>query len=932
MKKVKEFFAKIKNLDKKKKLVVTVVACVVALAIVGGVIAAVVLGGNGGGSGSQSSGEKTTYSVSIETAGGMAMAEVDVAVYDSDNLKNMQDYGKTDENGKITFNIPENSEYAIVLSSVPKGYNVQESYKFDGTNANIVLTSSLVTDEDLSTAQLGLGDVMYDFTVTSTAGEEIKLSDVLKDKDLVVLNFWYTTCTWCIEEFPVMDEVYQDYKDSVSIIALNPLDDNATAKTFQEANGLSFPMATCPASWANTFGVTGYPTSVFIDRYGVICLIESGAITSQRPFINVFDHFTADNYKQMLCANGVSDLVTKIKPNVDMPSSEEIAAVINKGDINVTYLPSQGEDAEYSWPFVITEKLGEDCIMASNTGIDDSYAMIYAEVELKEGQALGFDYLVSSESGADILYVLVDDEDIFRISGVNAKEKWESCYPCVADADGTYKVVLCYLKDSDTAEGDDTVYIDNMRVVDASKIDVPTYIPRQAAVTKDDGDTYTYAKIVYNENDGYYHVGSANGALLLADLMNYTQFNEEESVYDIVYNGDADKDGVSLYDAKADGGKGMVKYFSYASNSAVSGYCTVNKELAEMLKQVAEIAGFDGGDDEWLKMCKYYQAYGTNGKQIEDPIKGLATFSAYTTKLGKNVSTNYFYYDRAILPRGFLSAFKPTKSGVYRFTSKSDYEDGIEAWIYDSNGELIFTYESDERTYTDPSNCSMVYYMEAGKTYYIDMAFWDMYEVGYIYYDVEYLGASYNLFRACSPGYFTSSTDDMYDTIAGGITPELKNGKYYVKGENSLIYADFTNSTSIFSTSIIEMIDMGGFDFSKSDMDGEILAYMKQNGNDANKTKEYLKTLWGDSYEENMSVYQVEDVLAGRYHGEGEDCTEEMRQYAKKLESGNGERGGCIVVDQRLAEILQMLMDKYTFEDVTNSWTKLCYYYDYLGK
>ncbi len=924
---------KFKNLDKKKKILLIVVACVAALAIVGGIIAAVVLGGNGGNGGSQSSGDKTTYSVSVETAGGMPMAEVDVAVYDSDNLKNMQDYGKTDSNGKISFNIPKNGNYAIVLSSVPKGYDVKESYKFKGESANIVLTSSLVTGEDISTAKLGLGDVMYDFTITSTAGKELKLSDILKKKDLVVLNFWYTTCSWCLEEFPIMEDVYKDYKDNVEIIALNPMEDNATSKAFQEQHKLSFPMAACPASWSNTFSVSGYPTSVFIDRYGVICLVESGAITTPRPFINAFDHFTAKDYNQKLCVNGVADLVTKVKPNVEMPSSEEIAKLINKGNINVTYRPETDEEsAEYTWPFVAGKKLGEDCIVASNAGIDESYAIIYADVELKAGQALGFDYLISSESGADIMYVIVNGDDVFQISGYNEKEKWETCYPCVADVDGTYEVALCYLKDGDGAAGDDTVYIDNMRVVDANKIDVPTYIPREAAVTKDDGDTYTYAKVVYNDKDGYYHVGSANGPLLLADLMNYSQFNPEESVYDIVLNGDADKDGVSLYNKKEEKGLGMVQYFSYASNSSLNGFCTVNKELAEMLKQVAEIAGFDGDENEWLKICKYYQAYGTNGKQLQDPIKGLAPFSAYTTKLGKNVSTNYFYYDRAILPRGYLSEFKPTKSGVYRFTSKSDYKDGIEAWIYNSKGEVIFTYEPDERMFTDSSNCSIVYYMEAGKSYYIDMAFWDMYEVGYIYYDVEYLGASYKHFRACSPGYFTSSTDEMYDTIAGGITPELKNGKYYVKGENSLIYADFTSSTSIFSTSIIQMIDMGGFDFSKSDMDGEILAYMKQNNNDAKKTKEYLKTLWGDSYEENMKVYQVEDVLAGRYHGDGEDYTAVMREYAKKIEKGSGERKGCIVVDEKLAEILQMLMDKYTFEDVTHSWTKLCYYYDYLGK
>ena len=31
------------------------------------------------------------------------------------------------------------------------------------------------------------------------------------------------------------------------------------------------------------------------------------------------------------------------------------------------------------------------------------------------------------------------------------------------------------------------------------------------------------------------------------------------------------------------------------------------------------------------------------------------------------------------------------------------------------------------------------------------------------------------------------------------------------------------------------------------------------------------------------------------------------------------------------AELLQKLMGKYTFENVENSWLKLCYYYDHLG-
>ena len=939
MEKIKELFGKIKELDKKKKIILLVIACVVVLAIAA---VAVVLGmssGSGKSNGQTGvvSGEKITYTATLKTAGGMALSDIDVYVYDSAKLENMQDYAKTDEEGKVTFNLAKSSDYAIVLSGVAKGYKVEESYSFDGENAEIVLTSSLVTDEDISTATLGLGDVMYDFTVTTSEGEELTLSEVLAEKKMVMLNFWYTTCSWCLKEFPLMDEVYQDYKEDIEIIALNPMEDIAAVKSFNAQQGLSFKMASCPSSWSNTFSISGYPTSVMIDRYGVICLVESGAITSKRPFICAFDHFTAEEYEQKLCVNGVSDLVAQIKPTYEMPSSDEIAKLINSGNIEVTYrAETEDENAEYIWPFIGGEKSKKSCIYPSNTGIDDSYAIVYADVTLKAGQAVGFDYLASSESACDILYVIVNDDDIYTISGVGEKEEWKSCYPCVAEEDGVYEIALCFMKDEDGSEGDDTVYVTNMRVVDADDIDTTTYLPRYAATTKDDGETYNYVDIVYNESDGYYHVESKNGPLLLADLMGYTTFNEESSIHDLVYAGDADKDGVSLYDKVEEGGVGMVEFFSYASNASINGLCTVTKELAEMLKQVAEVAGFEDDANEWLKICKYFKAYGPNATQLEDPIKGLAPFCAYTTKLGKNVDTNYFYYDRAIIPRGLFSEFTPTKSGVYRFTSKSDYEEGIEAWIFNEDGEVIYTYEPDERMFEYTSNCSVVYYMEAGTSYYINMAYWDIYQTGTIPYDVEYLGSSYKLFRLCAPGYFTYDTDAtgsaMYDVISGGITPVLKDGKYYESEGNSLIYCDFTGSTNLFGMSIVEMIELGGFDFSKSETDGEIISYLKQNDNDVEKTDEYLKELWGDEYDANAESYQLDDIYEGVYHGDGEDLTSEIKKYVSQIDkSSNEERNGCVVVDERLAELLQMLMDKYTFEDVENSWIKVCYYYDYLG-
>jgi hypothetical protein len=108
---------------------------------------------------------------------------------------------------------------------------------------------------------------------------------------------------------------------------------------------------------------------------------------------------------------------------------------------------------------------------------------------------------------------------------------------------------------------------------------------------------------------------------------------------------------------------------------------------------------------------------------------------------------------------------------------------------------------------------------------------------------------------------------------------------------------------------------------------------LEQNGNDKAKTDAYLKEQWGEDFEANYKIYNVEDVYAGKYHGKGQDKTAQIKKYlSKMIKDGKKEREGCVVVDKELAELLQLLMDKYTFENVDQSWLKLCYYYDHMGK
>ena len=898
-----------------------------------------------------------TYTITLCSQGGMALTGVEAYVYADSSLSDLVAFGQTDETGSLSLNMLPSEEYAIVLSGIPDGYSCQDTYSFDGTSAAITLNSALIAGESLSSASLGVGDVMYDFTVALSDGSEWTLSEELAQKDMVLINFFFTTCGPCANEFPFMQQAIDQFSDSVGVIALDPLEDNQTVATYQSSMGLSFPMAACPAVWSQTFGISGYPTSVVVDRYGVICLVEVGAITSLRPFTAIFDHFSAPNYEQKLLGS-VGELITNVKPNCTMPSSQELGATLGSDAYGITYRAEDDpDDAEYAWPFVITEKNGEACIKASNQEIEASFAILYADVQLQAGQAICFDYLSSTERGCDVLYVLVDGQDVLAISGYDEAESWKTCYPWVAQADGVHEVALCYLKDGDTSEADDTVYLKNFRVVDSTEIDTPTYIPRQAAV-ETDAFIWEYAQIVLNENDGYYHVGSTDGPLLLADLMNYTQYNEEQTIWELCYNEVVTRDGKGIYDD-------MVHYFSYASNSQLSGVCTVNEELAQWLTLVDECTGFDLEDDyEWLKACKYYEAYGTD-TQLSDPIAGLATFSAYEAKLGKNIPSNCFYYDRPIMPRGLLARFTPEKSGVYLISSRCDSDHGVEGWIFGEDRSAgHYTYTPDVRTVPDTYNVYMYYYMEAGQNYYIDIAFWDMYEVNTVYYDIEYIAPSAEVFRSASPGYFTYDTnatgDQMYALISGGIDVVLgEDGIYYEDLGNgqkgSKLYCDFTGITGVFSNPIASvpaynadgtpvldaggqpavikgMIELGGFDFSKTEDDLYILGILKKYDGDTQAADAYLKALWGEDYDANCASYQVKDVFAGRYHGRGEDYTPIMEKYLDQMiTSGPVERRGCVVVTEELAQILQMLMDKYTFSGVDHSWTKLCYYYDYIG-
>lgn len=797
---------------------------------------------------------KIAYTVSVKTVGGRALEGVTVYVYADSTLSDLIDFGETKADGIATINMKRSNDYAIVLSRVPDGYKVQPYYTFTGGSSNIVLTSEIIDDGKIP-SRYSLGDIMHDFTVTTSDGKTFKLSEALKTKKGVLINFWYSTCSPCISEFPYLDAVASEYADDIAVICLNTYDpDNAEAvRMFKASEGLSLDMAKADNKLFSAFGSSGYPTNVMIDRYGTICLVETGGLPSDKPFRAMFEHFSKDDYKQQLIES-IDALTPVEKPNITQPDSETIGGVLSSGDISVTYYPEKdSSDAEYSWPFIVGEKDGVPAVKPSNANKDSSFATLHADVVLKAGDVLAFDYFSETELSVDYLYVLINGEDTYSISGVSTD--WQTCYPFVAETDGTYTVTFIYVKDSYTDVGDDVVYIRNLRVTDVDSVDTPTYISRYCAKLIEGTADYDYVDVVLGE-DGYYHVGSADGPLVLADLMGYTAFSDEASVYVWAYNGEIVVGTKNYYDE-------IIAYCSYASNSVINGLCTVNEELKSLLDIVVSVKGFDKDENEWLKMCKYYDAYGTDGKPLSDPIAGLAPHSAFDTVLSTDETDaedyypNTVVYDRLIMPRGLWYAFTPTKSGVYRITS--DSKSSVNGWIFLADKTELLVYDHIERFTKIPedpedhlhqaNNVSMVAYFEAGTTYYIDIAFYEVTEVGSFDFRIEYEAESLELFRSVSPsGAFTYEVDEngnITDTlIAGGFDVALgEDGYYHIKNEDGtlggLVYLDLTTSTGFFNkpiyidpdvfkegTVINDLISLGVFDFRLTEQDRDGRTYL----------------------------------------------------------------------------------------------------------
>lgn len=258
-------------------------------------------------------GDRVEYSVTIKSEGNLPLANVEFEVYGDSDFTSLKGHGETNKKGVATVKLFEGATYYVKVISAPDGYKFEDSYTITDKETSITLKSYIRDNAPDSDFTYQLGDVVHNFVLSGEGANAVTVSDALEQYGCVVLNFWYIGCGPCKAEFPYMQSAYEKYSSKVGLFALNgnAAETSAMISEFQTQYGYTFSMSRADKSLVSYFNITAFPTTIVIDKYGVICFIEVGAITSEEPFVNVFEYFSSESYSETVLFSNIEYIPAK---------------------------------------------------------------------------------------------------------------------------------------------------------------------------------------------------------------------------------------------------------------------------------------------------------------------------------------------------------------------------------------------------------------------------------------------------------------------------------------------------------------------------------------------------------------------------------------------------------------------------------------------
>ena len=196
----------------------------------------------------------------------------------------------------------------------------------------ILLLFTLFANAQTSNYQVG--DVVDDFTVTDTEGNEYNLYSLIAEEKLVWLDFFFVDCVPCQEASPTFNEFYDKYGSNAgNVFCLsvnNGNDNNARVRQYEIDYGGPFDHAPAISNEGGggpvdtNFGVSAYPTFCLIGPGNIMLNRDIWPLNGIETFEDTFPSWfvpTLDVEDATAFDFNIYPTVSKGNVNINLPSS-----------------------------------------------------------------------------------------------------------------------------------------------------------------------------------------------------------------------------------------------------------------------------------------------------------------------------------------------------------------------------------------------------------------------------------------------------------------------------------------------------------------------------------------------------------------------------------------------------------------------------------
>ena len=168
----------------------------------------------------------------------------------------------------------------VVMWQVNKADTVEEPVSQPAATETIAPEATEAPDDDTPVGY-EVGMKCPDFTVPLYGEEGGEFTLSAQKGKVTVINFWATWCTPCVAELPYFAELYAEYGDEISLVAIhsNLVTDDVDKFLAKENLDMPFALDKTGAVIKSLGGSTQLPMTVIVDAAGKIVYNKVGSVT-----------------------------------------------------------------------------------------------------------------------------------------------------------------------------------------------------------------------------------------------------------------------------------------------------------------------------------------------------------------------------------------------------------------------------------------------------------------------------------------------------------------------------------------------------------------------------------------------------------------------------------------------------------------------------